>query len=687
MNQSIFFCFCLLIGLFVNISAEPVVNISQSDEMVLVGHQFLYYEDTSNNKLSIDSVRSLPLNSFKQIPSAHSLSFGFQENPYWFYINCNYSGRSPQQVVVVLDYSLVDDVRLYALGSGDVWEEHISNTQRKSPVPYFIVTLKPGNNKMYLRIQTEGTLRLPLVFYDVRAYIASNWRHFALNGVYLGAILLLALINLMFFSVYRVQNGWSSLFLVLFIGCYVIFQSLQSGFANLFPYREIFFSFRLYVISGTAGLISLSLFMIASIHNEKPLWIVRSLFFLFWTASFLLIFFVFVLPPKLYVRLFAILGALSLVPNFSLLFAQSNENTYFRTWFIGIYLLLLSGIGIFGLRGFGLLPSNWITLNSIPLSVFIFIFALTLLQFKLLLQTKKQKDQMEERWKELYLASQKFVPQGFLSILGKDSIRDVKLGDSSNSELTMLFADIRNFTSIVEQLRADESFEYLNTYYEIIGPIIRRHDGFIDKYMGDGIMAVFPLCPDDALAAALEMQAAIVALSESYVARSWPELKTGIGIHTGSCMIGTIGEDLRMDTTVISDAVNTAARLEGLTKVFGTTIMISEAVVQALQNPADIQLRFLGKVLVKGKSQTIAAFQVISKAEQGDLVAYHEAFRNFEQGMFSFFQKDMKRALFYFKKALDQKPNDKPTQVYFHQAWNLYKSGIPSNWDGYIKVG
>jgi adenylate cyclase len=666
--------------------SEPVVIVHVDEPVIAVKNRFSFFEDTSGSA-TFSFVRSSEKTLFSELSETKDGSFGFQKNPYWFRVTFYYTGNSKKRFSLVLDYSLVDNVQLYAIDEQGNWQGASNLSQRGLPVPVFPVVLQPGNNTLYLRIQTEGTLRVPLQLYQENAFAPVFFHNISLMGVYFGAVLLLALINLIFFSIYKDYSRWASLFLFLFIGSYILFQSIQSGFAQIFISRTEDSLFGPYVISGTIGLVALSLFIFFFFKQQgKPLQM-HWLFFCFWAASSLVLILVFWTRASVYVRWFAILGALSFIPNLSLILRRKKGDRLFeRRWLLVTYMVLILGIVMFGLRGLGFVPSNRITLNIVPMSMFLFILMLTVLQFKRVIATIEERSALELRWRDLYKASQKFIPQGFLSFLQKESIEDIELGDLSDADLTLLFSDIRNFTSIVERLSPEESFELLNSYFKAIGPIVRSHNGFIDKYIGDGIMAVFPLTADDALAAAMEMEEALEELNEKFTARGWPEIKTGIGIHCGPCIVGTIGEESRMDTTVISDVVNTASRLEGLTKIFDNPILISEEVMKSLSNPMAVPLRFLGKIKVKGKTKAVSVFQVLYDHNTTDLQANRTMYSYFEQGMFAFFQKDFKKAIVLFKKVLDSNPQDRPTMIYLRQAIQLYKNGIPPQWDGYLKL-
>ena len=212
----------------------------------------------------------------------------------------------------------------------------------------------------------------------------------------------------------------------------------------------------------------------------------------------------------------------------------------------------------------------------------------------------------------LNAAALRFVPGEFLGFLQKQSIADIGLGDQVQGEMTIMFSDIFAFTSMSEQMTPQESFNYINGYLRRVSPIVRQYHGFIDKYMGDGVMAIFPECADDAVQAARAIQQEVAKYSLELQEQGLPALKIGAGLHTGKLMLGIIGEVERMQGTVISDAVNLAARLETLTRTFGVDIIISEQTLQQLRIPETYQTRFLDQVQVKGKQIPIAIYEVLA---------------------------------------------------------------------------
>lgn len=216
----------------------------------------------------------------------------------------------------------------------------------------------------------------------------------------------------------------------------------------------------------------------------------------------------------------------------------------------------------------------------------------------------------------LNAAYYRFVPKEFLRLLGKDDITSVQLGDQVQREMTVLFADVRDFTALSERMTPQENFNFVNQLLLGIGPLIRKHRGFIDKYIGDGIMALFPVQPADAVRASLEIHKGLSRMNASRKEEGAAPLRIGIGIHCGSIMLGTVGEPQRMDGTVISDVVNTASRLETLTKAYGVTVLLSEQVVAALPAELVARTRVLGRVSPKGKATPITVFELSSDGEK-----------------------------------------------------------------------
>ena len=270
-------------------------------------------------------------------------------------------------------------------------------------------------------------------------------------------------------------------------------------------------------------------------------------------------------------------------------------------------------------------------------------------------------------------AYSRFVPNEFIQLLGHESILDVRLGDHVKKEMAILFSDIRSFTTLSEQMSPEENFAFINSYLKMVVPSIRRHNGFIDKYIGDAVMAVFPKQAEDALQAAIEMQKQVLYYNCDRLANGEVPIAVGTGIHVGSLMLGTVGEEQRMEETVISDAVNVASRLEGLTKIFGSTVIFSEKILIELEDATQYQYRFLGKVPVKGRKDAISVFEAFD-GEAPEIIELKRKTRiDFELGISFYYDRKFTEGSEMFERVLKKNPTDKAALLYLERCQKFRK--------------
>lgn len=261
-------------------------------------------------------------------------------------------------------------------------------------------------------------------------------------------------------------------------------------------------------------------------------------------------------------------------------------------------------------------------------------------------------------------AYERFVPSQFLQFLNKQSIIDVQLGDQVQREMSVLFTDIRAFTTLSESMTPAENFRFINSYLSRMEPIILENNGFIDKYIGDAIMALFAGDADDAVLAGIAMLQTLTTYNEKRQAKGYLPIQIGIGINTGSLILGTVGGLNRMDGTVISDAVNLAARIEGLTKTFNAPLLITNQTFERLQNRDRYGIRVVGQVKVKGKTNAVTVHEVfaadppkVSAGKTATLELFASALALYEQQQFA-------AAAEYFQDCLQQNPWDQVAQMY-----------------------
>jgi two-component system sensor histidine kinase ChiS len=234
--------------------------------------------------------------------------------------------------------------------------------------------------------------------------------------------------------------------------------------------------------------------------------------------------------------------------------------------------------------------------------------------------------------------------------------------------MAVMFTDIRAYTSLSEAMSPEENFAFVNVYMSRMGPAVRQHGGFIDKYIGDAIMALFPRSADDALAAAVEMQRRLVLLNSEREALGEEPVYAGIGLHFGSVMLGIVGEEERLDGTVISDVVNTASRIEGLCKYLGAPLLVSEAILATCNEPDVSPHRYLGSVAVAGKRERLRIFEVIAAGTPQAVALKVDSRAAFERGVAALEQEDFVAAVGHFEDVLRHDPSDEPARLHLERA-------------------
>ena len=325
---------------------------------------------------------------------------------------------------------------------------------------------------------------------------------------------------------------------------------------------------------------------------------------------------------------------------------------------------------------------TWITmLVGTTSSGFLFLFMFITFGFAVAQQINELRQLALLQQIQLTQAYQRFVPKQLLQNLKKDSILDVKLGDQVNMEMSIMFSDIRSFTTISEKMTPKENFGFVNSYLNKMGPIVRTNRGYIDKFMGDGIMAIFPESPSDAVGAAIKMQHELNELNKSDVYNKNP-ISIGIGINTGMMMLGTIGEDDRMEGSVISDAVNLADRLEELTKVYKAKILISEDTATNLKI-GSFSTRLVDVVAVKGRAEAVRVFEVLD-GELHDIYTGKIITKPIFSKAFDLYQaQKIEEAFKLFSECKAKNPTDGAVDYYIQYCEQLIEKGWNSEtWDG-----
>ena len=288
----------------------------------------------------------------------------------------------------------------------------------------------------------------------------------------------------------------------------------------------------------------------------------------------------------------------------------------------------------------------------------------------------------EREKKKVRNAFQYYLTASVVNEILKDPSK-LKLGGYKKN-LSVIFSDIRGFTSISEKLTPEELVHLLNEYLTAMTDVVFKYDGLLDKYIGDAIMAVFgaPLeQPDHALRAcrtAIEMKSELHRLREKWATEGRPDVHIGVGINSGDMVVGNMGSQMRFDYTVMGDSVNLASRLEGTNKEYGTTIIISEYTYEMIKN--ELFCRELDAVRVKGKKLPVRIFELLG--DRKDAAEWQEFVGRFEAGLAKYREGLWDEAIASFNSVLEVRLEDPPARLYLERCAELKANPPEGAWDG-----
>jgi adenylate cyclase len=376
----------------------------------------------------------------------------------------------------------------------------------------------------------------------------------------------------------------------------------------------------------------------------------------------------------------------------------NNHFSYTPAWAIGaeIFLTLFMGIILalvfpfLGPRATTLLAiiipillisgNNWLWMKTgliifilIPM-ILVVLLALFNIVFGYVFETRKR-----ERIKEMF---GQYVPEDHIDEMLQAKSNYGLLGD--DREMTVLFADIRNFTTISEPMTASELKDMLNEFFTPMTEIIFKHKGTIDKYIGDLIMAFWGAPLRDkrhaqhAITSALQMQTAVDKINPVFAQRGWAEIQIGIGLNTGIMSVGDMGSKFRRNYTVLGDAVNLASRVEGLTKYYGVKIMVAE---NTIKNQTLFVFRQLDRVRVKGKKLGVAVYEVVSK-KLGATPELLNEIQTSDKALNAYFNQEFDAAYKMFEDLHAAHPHVKLYKLYIERITEFKNNPPPQDWDG-----
>ncbi|MBN1695893.1 MAG: adenylate/guanylate cyclase domain-containing protein [Spirochaetales bacterium] len=390
----------------------------------------------------------------------------------------------------------------------------------------------------------------------------------------------------------------------------------------------------------------------------------------------------------------AFIAAINFYILFLSIYAVVKGNKYARVLLAGVSVVIITATHDIIYVNLLMEAPMWLTNTGIVL----YILSMFLTSANRFVDTKKEVDKLNIELTQQKDAFFRFVPTQFLSLLGKQSAVDISLGDSLERSMSVLFSDIKEFTSLSEVLSPEENFQLLNSYLLRMESPITDNLGFVDKYVGDAIMALFSESSaeaadersmssgDRAVAAAIGMRRQLDEYNKYKAMENEKPLNMGIGINTGPLMLGTVGSQRRLDTTVIGDSVNLASRLERLTRLYFCSIIISEQTYNNLTEPGSILIREIDYVKVKGKNQACKIYEVY---EADDDKIKENKLRTKDiilAGIERYRAKRFREALTYFKEAKELYARDYIPLLYIKRCITFIKTPPPPDWDSAFKI-
>lgn len=266
--------------------------------------------------------------------------------------------------------------------------------------------------------------------------------------------------------------------------------------------------------------------------------------------------------------------------------------------------------------------------------------------------------------KQTNVEYEKYIPKQFIKFLGKNSILDLQVGTQVKKEVTTMFCDIRNSTQVSTSLSLEENFNYINSYLNVVSPIIRKYNGYIDKYLGDGIMAIFTRSRQ-AFDCAHAIIKAVNLKNTSNI--SMPNLDVGVSLNTGDVVFGVIGDDNRKSITVISDSVNFTAKIGEVNKLFGSQVTFSKTTLNDLSANISINYRYIGNLKFDDK-EYISIFESLDAYPR---IKREKLIKNkvlFEQGVRAYVNGKFEQAKSIFEEVYKKEKDDRVCYVFYNKA-------------------
>lgn len=527
-------------------------------------------------------------------------NFGYRSGVVWLRLTLRQN--SSNRWLLQIRQSRLDHAELFQVVQGRVVDHQISGDQipfSQRPFPHeqmlFPLAMNSGDTcDIYLKLQSRDSLMLPVHIWRTDAFWEANSDRNLLLGIYYGTLITMMLLSFLVWL-----NIFKHIYLIfcLFLGTFILVLMSLDGLASRLLWGEwVWWSkISMPLLEGLSVIFAV-LFTDGFLQLKKYLPGLRLPLYGLIVPAIAVMALSLLGQYQWSIWLMTLLGLASGLMVLACGVFGLRMHSPAAPLFLFAWAIFLVGVMLFALTVLGLLPATFMTDQIMQLGAALLAIMLSLA--------------LTRQYKLMVEAISRFVPRQFLNFLKKESITDVQLGDAVLKNITVLFTDIRNFTTLSEQMTPEDNFKFLNTFLAFIEPAVGEHEGFVDKFIGDAIMALFPNGVDQAVAAALSMQKRLNNFNAELTGGGLAPISIGIGIHCGDMMLGTVGSIDRLDTTVIGDAVNLTARIEDLTKIFHATILVSGVAFHHMTHPELHCLREVDYLRPRGKKNPISIYEI-----------------------------------------------------------------------------
>ena len=565
------------------------------------------------------------------------------------------------------------------LNSREIYSAGIVGTTRQTAKSWYrpnVISIDPvaGDNELVVQVSNFGERRGGI---NKSLSIGYEWpvktmyvRSLAMDLIVFGSLLTIGLYHLCLFGLRRKDRSplWFGVFcLIIAVRSLIYGERFIFGLFPGLPWEvfnridhltfyigiPVFGSYLIAIFSRDLSLLAMRVY--------QALGLVFCLFLLFPPTVFNVTVMAYELVTVCYIAYFLLVIARSLV--------RGREGAL--TTMIGVVIFLCFGINEI-LFNMGIVN----TFNSLSIGLVLFLFTQSVLIAMRFSKAFEQSERLGQTLLSTNEALRRFIPGEFFTLLKRNGVDDIRLGDQIEQDMAIMFSDIRSFTSLAERLGAAKTFEFLNDYFGRVGEVIRENGGFVDKYLGDGFIALFPRSPESALKAAIGMQRVIAEFNASRPDGHARPIEVGIGLNFGPLILGTVGEEHRMDTTVIADSVNLCSRLEALSKSYGKGTIVPVEFLERTGKADAYHWRRLGLIRVKGRRAAVEIAHVYDGLPEADFNLFESTKERFERALYAYRNGGYGTALAEFGKLVRENPNDPAVFTFMKEIDHISSSNI-----------